>query len=104
MSEVAHENVKKYVSTCVIAFVAVLVLTGVSVGAYYAGLSTAKTVGVIAGLAFVQGLLVAGYFMDLFAEKKLIFWVLLFTAIFFVGCLFLPVGQYLDRLDTGHVS
>jgi heme/copper-type cytochrome/quinol oxidase subunit 4 len=102
MNEVA--SVKKYVHKCLLAFAAMLVLTGASVSAYYLGFSSTQLLCLILGLSLAQGLLVLGYFMDLFSEKALIFWVLLFTAIFFLGCLFLPVAQHLSSLDTGHVS
>jgi len=100
MSETAH--VQKYVNRCLFAFGIVLVLTGASVWAHYRDIS--ETPLLILGLSLVQGFLVLGYFMDLFSEKKLIFWVLLFTALFFLWCLFLPVAQHLSSLDTGHVS
>jgi caa(3)-type oxidase subunit IV len=42
-------------------------------------------------VAIVKGTLVAGYFMHLVSEKKLIYAVLVLTAAFFVALLALPV-------------
>ena len=47
-------------------------------------------------IATVKGALVAGYFMHLVSEKKLIYAVLALTVVFFVVLLALPVVTHSD--------
>ena len=47
-------------------------------------------------IACVKAFLVAGYFMHLISEKKMIYSVLGFTAFFFVGLMFLTIGAMHD--------
>jgi cytochrome c oxidase subunit 4 len=55
--------------------------------------------GIIVALiiAIVKGSLVAGYFMHLFSEKKLIYFVLALTAVFVVALLGLILFSYGDQ-------
>jgi cytochrome c oxidase subunit IV len=47
-------------------------------------------------IASVKAFLVGGYFMHLISEKKMIYSVLIFTAIFFVGLMFLTLWSFAD--------
>ncbi len=47
-------------------------------------------------IAVTKASLVAGFFMHLISERKLIYCVLTFTAIFFIGLMFLTVFAYHD--------
>ena len=47
-------------------------------------------------IAVTKGSLVAGYFMHLISERKMIYSVLAFTAFFFCGLMFLTVWAYHD--------
>jgi cytochrome c oxidase subunit 4 len=47
-------------------------------------------------IACVKAFLVAGYFMHLISEKKMIYSVLAFTAFFFVGLMFLTLWSMHD--------
>ena len=49
-------------------------------------------------IASIKGSLVACYFMHLISEKKIIYWVLALTVVFFVVLMLVPV------LDVGHSS
>ena len=44
----------------------------------------------------IKASLVAGYFMHLISERKLIYCILAFTAFFFVGLMFLTLVAYHD--------
>ena len=73
-----------------------MVLTVVTVAVSYLDLSTPMAVGVALFIATIKGTLVAGYFMHLFSEKKLITAVLALTVAFFVVLLALPVLTHSD--------
>jgi cytochrome c oxidase subunit 4 len=68
-----------------------MVLTVVTVAVSRLHLSVPIAVAVALLVATVKGTLVACYFMHLVSEKKLIYAVLVLTAVFFVALLFLPV-------------
>jgi cytochrome c oxidase subunit 4 len=72
-------------------FVALMVLTIVTVAISYLHLSVPVAVTVALLVATVKGSLVACYFMHLLSEKKLIYAVLALTAAFFVALLALPI-------------
>ncbi len=92
MAEAEHHahDVDRWVKTYIVVFVALLVLTVVTVGASYIHLSMAGTIALALVIATVKGSLVACYFMHLISEKKLIYLVLLLTALFFVVLMLLP--------------
>ena len=73
-------DMKKNVQVYIVVFVALLVLTVVTVaaGSITAGAVVSITIALI--IASVKGFLVAGYFMHLIKEKPVIYGVLLMTA------------------------
>ena len=91
-----HADIDKHVRTYVIVFVALMVLTLVTVAVSYLDLTTGPAIALALFIATVKGSLVAGYFMHLFSERKLIYGVLLFTVIFFLAVL---VGPWLTEVD-----
>ena len=84
-------DIDKHVRIYITVFVALMVLTVVTVAISYLDLSTPIAVTVALLVAMVKGSLVACYFMHLISEKKLIYAVLALTAAFFVALLALPV-------------
>jgi cytochrome c oxidase subunit 4 len=91
MSEHSVEEINQHVKKYIKVFVALLILTGVTVAASYLNVTVAVAIGIGLLIALFKGTLVAGYFMHLFGEKKIIYWILLLMLIFFVVLLFLPV-------------
>lgn len=90
--EMSVEEVRKHVNTYVKVFIALLVLTGVTVGVFYLHLPIAGAVIVALLVASVKGSLVACYFMHLISERALLLWmVFAICAIFFAALLLLPV-------------
>lgn len=86
----AHDlskEVKKYI----LVFVGLMILTFVTV--YVSSLEVGIVTGIIIAMliAATKGTLVASFFMHLLHEKKIIFWLLIFTAIFLTGLLLLPI-------------
>ena len=83
-----RQHVKKYL----FVFYALIVGTIVTVLASYVHFdSVAFTVAIALFIACVKGFLVAGYFMHLMSEKKMIYGILLATVFFFAGLMFLTV-------------
>lgn len=94
-----HADIDKHVRTYIMVFVALMVLTVVTVAVSYLDLSTGPAIALALVVATVKGTLVAGYFMHLLSEKKLIYAVLIFTAIFFLAVLVGPVLTDLDQIS-----
>ena len=86
-----HADLDKQVRRFIAVFIALLVLTGVTVGISYLHLSTPMAIGLALLVASVKGTLVAGVFMHLFDEKKLIYVSLAIAVLFFIVLLLVPV-------------
>ncbi len=84
--------VKEHVRVYLVVFVTLAVLTVVTVAISYLHLSTALAITVAMIVATVKAGLVAGYFMHLVSEEKVILWLLLVCAAFLVALMVLPVG------------
>jgi cytochrome c oxidase subunit IV len=84
-------DIDKHVRVYITVFVALMVLTLITVAVSYLDLAVPFAVTVALFVATVKGALVAGYVMHLFSEKKLIYAVLALTVAFFVALLALPV-------------
>ena len=77
MTESEAALVKQEVRVYVVVFVALAVLTVVTVAISYLELPTALAISVALMVATVKAGLVAGYFMHLLSEEKVILWLLL---------------------------
>jgi cytochrome c oxidase subunit 4 len=84
-------DIDKHVRVYITVFVALMVLTIITVAISRLHLSVPIAVAVALFVAIIKGSLVAGYFMHLISEKKLIYAVLVLTAVFFAALLALPV-------------
>ena len=93
----AEIDIKKHVRAYMMVFAALWTLTVITVAVSYLHLSTAPAIAVALFIASIKGSLVAAYFMHLISEKKLIYVLLIFTAIFFIALLLLPVFSDLDQ-------
>ena len=91
------EHIRKEVRVYMIVFGSLAVLTALTVAVSYLHLDVRLAILVALAIASVKGSLVAGYFMHLRAEKKLIYAVLVLTVIFFAVLLWGPWGH---RYDT----
>lgn len=83
-------DIDRHVRIYITVFVALMVLTIVTVAISYLDLPVPLAVAVALLVAIVKGSLVACYFMHLISERKLIYAVLVLTAVFFVALLALP--------------
>ena len=84
-------DIDRHVRIYITVFVALMVLTivTVAVSRFHLPVHIAVTIALL--VAVIKGSLVACYFMHLISEKKLIYAVLGLTAVFFVALLALPV-------------
>jgi cytochrome c oxidase subunit 4 len=89
-------DIDKHVRVYITVFVALMVLTVVTVAVsrYHFPVPVAVTVALI--VATIKGSLVACYFMHLISEKKLIYAVLVLTGAFFLALMALPVLTHSD--------
>ncbi len=92
MNEAEAAEIKEHVRVYVMVFVALAVLTIVTVAISYLQLSTALAITVAMVVATVKATLVAGYFMHLLSEEKVILWLLVLCAAFLVFLFALPLG------------
>jgi cytochrome c oxidase subunit 4 len=92
MVESEAARVKQHVRVYVMVFSALAVLTVITVAISYLHLPMAYAIGIAMVVATVKASLVALYFMHLISEEKVIVWLLLLCAAFFVFLFFLPLG------------
>ena len=90
-SDHSAADIDRHVKVYITVFVALMVLTIVTVAISRLHLPVHIAVTVALFVAIVKGSLVACYFMHLISEKKLIYAVLALTAAFFIALLALPV-------------
>ena len=84
-------DIDRHVKVYITVFVALMVLTIITVAISRIHLPIPIAVTVALLVATVKGTLVACYFMHLISEKKLIYAVLGLTVAFFIALLFLPI-------------
>ena len=91
------DDISKHVRVYITVFVALLVGTIVTVGLNYMHLdSVPLTIAIALFVAVIKGSLVACYFMHLISERKMIYAILIFTAFFFTGLMFLTLWSMQD--------
>lgn len=92
MSHDSVEEIKASVRRYLIIFGALFVGTILTVAVSYVHFGhVAINIAVALFIACVKGFLVAGYFMHLISERKLIYSVLAVTVFFFAGLMYLTV-------------
>ena len=91
-SDHAAADIDRHVRVYITVFVALMALTIITVVVSYLHLPLPIAVTVALLVATIKGSLVACYFMHLISEKKLIYAVLILTAVFFVALLALPAA------------
>ena len=89
-------DIDRHVRIYITVFVALMVLTLITVGIARLHLPVHLAVSLALLVATVKGSLVACYFMHLISERKLIYAVLALTVVFFAVLLTLPVLTHHD--------
>jgi cytochrome c oxidase subunit IV len=92
------EHIKREMRVYLIVLGCLAVLTAATVYACF-GLKLPVHQAIIVALiiASTKGFLVAGFFMHLLSEKKLIYSILILTIIFFAVLMWLPVHEVMDK-------
>jgi cytochrome c oxidase subunit IV len=101
----SQDHFKTHVRRYLLVFYVLLFGTLITVGASYIPFGhRAVNIGVALFIACGKGFLVAGYFMHLLSERKMIYGLIAFTAFFLVGLMFLTIGSFADfpRNATTH--
>ncbi len=93
-----HHDMSSHVKIYYMIFGALMVLTGITVGVSYLHLSVPLAITVALIVAIVKGSLVALFFMHLSNERKIIYWALALTAIFFIFMMFVPLLTNSDKI------
>jgi cytochrome c oxidase subunit IV len=92
MSANSTHELKKEVRRYLLVFYALLIGTLLTVAAYYIHLPTmAWTVALALFIATTKAFLVAGYFMHLISERKMIYAILVATVFFFASLMYLTI-------------
>ena len=97
MTAQAQEDFTHHVRRYLYVFYALLFGTLITVGASYIPFGNhAFNIAVALVIACAKAFLVAGFFMHLISERKMIYGLLIFTACFFLGLMFLTLSAYAD--------
>ncbi len=98
------EAIRKHVRFYIGIFLALLVLTFITVGVsmVHIGPPDTNVPNIVVGLliATIKASLVAAFFMHLSTEKKLIYRVLIFTAAFALALMFLSLLAFFDPITA----
>ncbi len=95
------EEIKREMRVYLAVFGGLAVLTAATVAArFLLHLPLHQAIALALLIAACKGFLVAGFFMHLLSEKKVIYGILALTVLFFIVLLALPVNDVLDKF--GH--
>ena len=94
----ASDDIRRHVKTYFMVFGALMVMTVITVAVSYLHLPVHQAILVALAIALFKGSLVALFFMHLNHERKLIYWVLALTVVFFAVLMLLPIATNLDRV------
>jgi cytochrome c oxidase subunit 4 len=88
----SHDDIQHHVKRYLFVFYMLIIGTVATVLASWMHIdSVAITVAIALFIACVKGFLVAGYFMHLISEKKMIYGILIATVFFFASLMYLIV-------------
>ena len=99
MNETHLEEFKKHLKIYINVFVALLLLTFVTVGASYIHFGGKGNIAVALVIALIKAGLVAGFFMHLKSERRPIYRILYFTVFFFLPLMFLTIWAFHDPIS-----
>jgi cytochrome c oxidase subunit 4 len=96
------EQIRKEMRVYLTVFLGLAVLTAVTVGAFYQLKTFPVRLAIMVALiiASIKGFLVAGFFMHLLSEKKVIYGVLILTVVFFIFLMLLPVSHHANPFGS----
>jgi cytochrome c oxidase subunit 4 len=99
MSASDAESIRKQTRSYIVVFVTLMVMTILTVAVSYFHMPVGLAILVALLIASFKGSLVASVFMHLSHERKVIYWVLLLTVIFFIVLMAIPsISQWDQRM------
>lgn len=97
MTDHHAESFAHHIRRYLYVFVALIIGTAFTVWASYIQFGSREiNIAIALVIASCKAFLVAGYFMHLISERKMIYGIMSFTAFFFVGLMFLTLWSYGD--------
>ena len=97
MSDHSADHFSHHIRRYLFVFYALLFGTVITVGASYIPFGNRSVnIAVALFIAICKASLVACYFMHLISERKMIYFILAFTAVFFTGLMFLTLWSFGD--------
>jgi len=98
MNAHAAHDIRSHVKTYYMIFGGLMVLTCITVAVSYFHLPIPMAITVALIVATIKGSLVALFFMHLSDERKLIYYVLALTVVFFIFMMFVPLLTVSDKV------
>jgi cytochrome c oxidase subunit IV len=99
MSASDAESIRRQTRSYIVVFVTLMVMTVLTVAVSYFHMPVGLAILVALVIASFKGSLVASVFMHLSHERKVIYWVLLLTVIFFIVLMAIPsISQWDQRM------
>ena len=102
MSNQAEQSIEHHIQTYIRVFIALGVLTVLTVAVSYLEVSFIEAFFLAITIATIKGSLVLGFFMHLISERKAIIWILVTTFIAFLILMFLPLISLTDAPGVGY--
>ncbi|MGO8675849.1 MAG: cytochrome C oxidase subunit IV family protein [Limisphaerales bacterium] len=97
MNAQAHDDFAQHVRRYLYVFYALIFGTLITVGASYIPFGNREiNIAVALAIAISKASLVACYFMHLVSERKMIYCIIGFTAVFVLGLMFLTIWSFSD--------
>lgn len=96
--ELTKDNLKQYNKKYIKVFLALLVFTAITIAVSYLHVGVVLGIFIAMVVALTKGTLVAGFFMHLFDENKILLSILVLTVFMFLVLLLLPVLTSLSKI------
>ena len=100
MATESKESIEHHIQTYIRVFIALGVLTVITVAVSYLNVSFIEAFFIAMTVATIKGSLVLGYFMHLITERQMIIWILVATATTFIILMFIPLISLTDQVTT----
>ena len=100
MATESKESIEHHIQTYIRVFIALGVLTVITVAVSYLDVSFIEAFFIAMVVASIKGSLVLGYFMHLITERQIIIWILVATVTTFIILMFIPLISLTDQATT----
>ena len=97
MSAHTKESIEHHIQIYIKVFIALAVLTLVTVAVSYLDVSFIEAFFIAITVATIKGSLVLGFFMHLNTERQTIIWILIATVLAFLILMFIPLISLTDQ-------